>query len=295
MTLHNLKVFCTVCEEGTMSSAAKKLNMTQSGVSKIITEMEKLYKVVLFVRREKKLHLTAEGKALLDNSRKVLQAYNRLENNMLHTQTNKAIVFGYTSGFDLSIISDIEHDFHEKYPDCKLFLRDNYSKRIREKVIRGECDLAMVQSPSVDERLHQEVFCSNSLVAVCSPDYKLNSQSKTLTFADLANENLILLEKDRATRTIVDKLALENEVTMNPFWTSSSPSNVKELAARGEGVAILFEIHVRGDLNSGRLVQVPTTFNVKQDFYIIYRKDTWLTENQLFLINLCRKHAPKIK
>ena len=50
MTLHNLKVFIAVCEEGTMTDAAKKLNMTQPGVSKIISEMERYYESVFFIR-----------------------------------------------------------------------------------------------------------------------------------------------------------------------------------------------------------------------------------------------------
>ena len=43
MTLHHLQVFCSVCEEGSMTKAAVKLNMTQPGVSRIISELEGHY------------------------------------------------------------------------------------------------------------------------------------------------------------------------------------------------------------------------------------------------------------
>ena len=43
MTLHHLQVFCSVCEEGSMTKAAVKLNMTQPGVSRIICELEGHY------------------------------------------------------------------------------------------------------------------------------------------------------------------------------------------------------------------------------------------------------------
>ncbi|MBQ7281909.1 MAG: substrate-binding domain-containing protein, partial [Spirochaetales bacterium] len=141
-------------------------------------------------------------------------------------------------------------------------------------------------------RLHQEVFCQNSLIAVCAPDYRLNSTSSTLTIEDLSRENLILLEKERATRTLIDKVAMEKNIVLNPIWTSSSPSNVKELAARGEGVAILFEIQVRKELASGKLVQIPTDLDVTKNFYIICRNDIWLTEEEQYLIQLCREYAP---
>jgi DNA-binding transcriptional LysR family regulator len=292
MTLHNLQVFCAVCEEGTMTRAATKLNMTQPGVSKIISEMENYYETVFFVRKNRRFYLTAAGKQFLEDSRKVLQAFSRLESNARHNQETKSITLGCTSGFGFSMVSDVEKVFHQRYPNCKLYLRDSSSKRIQEMVIKSECDLALVQHSQADERLYQETFCTNSLIAVRAPNYELNSKSNVLSVEDLANENLILLEKERATRTMIDKLAMERNIVLNPTWTSSSPSNVKELAARGDGVAILFEIQVRKELASGKLVKIPTDLEVKKNFYIIYRKDVWLSDEEQYLLQLCREYAP---
>ena len=292
MTLHNLRVFIAVCEEGTMTNAAKRLNMTQPGVSKIISDMERYYKTVFFVKKNKRFYLTTAGKQFLEDSRRVVQDFSVLEGNARHNQESKSITMGCTSGLGFSMVTDVEKVFQERYPKCKLFLRDSSSKTIQEMVINGECNLALIQHSSSDERLHHEVFCRNSLIAVCAPDYVLNSDSDKLTIEDLARENLILLEKERATRTLIDKLAMEKNIVLNPIWTSSSPSNVKELAARGEGVAILFEIQVRKELKSGRLVKIPTNLNVEKNFYIIHRNDIWLTEEEQYLISLCREYAP---
>ncbi len=292
MTLRNLQVFIAVCEEGTMTNAAKRLNMTQPGVSKIITEMENYYEIVLFVRKNRRFYLTAAGKQFLADCRKVTQAFSTLESNARHNQEIKTITLGCTSGFGFSMVADVEKAFHEKYPKCRLYVRDSSSKTIQEMVIRGECNLALIQHSSSDERLHQEVFCRNSLIAVCAPNYTLKSDSEILSIEDLSRENLILLEKERATRTLIDRVAMEKNIVLNPIWTSSSPSNVKELAARGEGVAILFEIQVRKELSSGKLVQIPTDLQVEKNFYIIYRKDIWLTDEEQYLIQQCREYAP---
>ena len=292
MTLHNLQVFIAVCEEGTMTDAAKRLHMTQPGVSKIISDMERYYETVFFMRKNRRFYLTAAGKQFLDDSRKVIQAFSRLEGNARHNQETKTITMGCTSGVGFSMVADVESAFHEKYPRCRLFLRDSSSKTIQEMVIKGECDLALIQHSSSDERLHREVICRNSLIAVRAPNYNLNSNSKTLSIEDLAGENLILLEKERATRTLIDKVAMEKNIVLNPVWTSSSPANVKELAARGEGVAILFEIQVRKELSSGKLVQIPMELDIENNFYIVYRKDIWLTDEEQYLIRLCREYAP---
>ncbi|MGX8681998.1 MAG: hypothetical protein ACSW74_04960, partial [Spirochaetales bacterium] len=62
--------------------------------------------------------------------------------------------------------------------------------------------------------------------------------------------------------------------------------------ARGEGVAILFEIQVRKELASGKLIQIPIDLKVEKNFYITYRKDIWLSEEEQYLIRLCKEYAP---
>ncbi|MBR1919782.1 MAG: LysR family transcriptional regulator [Spirochaetales bacterium] len=292
MTIHNIQVFCAVCEERTMSRAATRLHMTQPGVSKIISDMEKNYATVFFIRKNKQVFLTAQGKQFYEDSRIVLQDFARLENNVQHSKKAHSIVLGCTSGIGFSMISDVETKFHQRYPHCRLRMRDSSSSKIQKLVIDGECNIAMVQHSTDDERLHQESFCRNSLVAVCAPGYQLRSNSRELTIQDLANENLILLEKERTTRALIDNIAMENGYILDPKWTSSSPSNVKELAARGEGVAILFEIQVRKEVENGRLAVIPTTLNTTTNFYIIYRKDIWLSEEEQYLLQLCREYAP---
>lgn len=292
MTLHHIKVFCTVCDEGSMSNAAKRLNMTQPGVSKIIADLEGYYRIVLFVRKNRKLYLTASGKQLYQDSKKVIQAFNRLETNARHDSGASSIILGCTAGIGFSVVAEIQELFKAKYPNCQLFLRDNSSKHIQDMVLSGECNLAMVQTSPANPLLYQFPFCRNSLVAVCSPSYKLESTSNVLSIEELANEKLILLERERTTRTLIDKAANEFGITLNPTWTSSSPSNVRDLAARGEGVAILFELQVKKDIHDGKLRIVPTDLNIKTDFYIIYRKDIWLTEEEQYLVELCHQVEP---
>ncbi|MBQ0070382.1 MAG: LysR family transcriptional regulator [Spirochaetales bacterium] len=292
MTIHHIQVFCEVCEQGTMSQAAVKLNMTQPGVSRIIADLEGYYQIVLFLRKNRRLFLTPAGKQFYQDAKKVLQAFNRLEANATHDHETKSLVLGCTSGFGSSLVRDIEHIFNQKYPHCKLYLRDTSSKKIQDMVLRGECNLALVQHEPSDPRLYQFPFSNSSLVAVSKPGYKLRSTAQVLSIEDLARENLILLEKERLTRSIIDGEASEKGIFLDPVWTCSSPSNVRELAQQGEGIAILFELQVKKSLEEGLLVRIPTTLSVKREFYIIYRKDNWLSEEEEYLIELCHKHAP---
>lgn len=48
---------------------------------------------------------------------------------------------------------------------------------------------------------------------------------------------------------------------------------------------------VRNDLEEGTLFKVPVAFSAKKEFYLTYRKDSWLSEEENYILTLCRKSA----
>ena len=65
MTLRHLSVFLVVCEENSMTGAAKRLHMTQPSVSQTIRELEDDYEICLFERLGRRLYITPAGQSLL--------------------------------------------------------------------------------------------------------------------------------------------------------------------------------------------------------------------------------------
>ena len=64
---------------------------------------------------------------------------------------------------------------------------------------------------------------------------------------------------------------------------------------RGKGIAVLFEVMVRNDLEEGTLIKVPVAFSAKKEFYLTYRKDSWLSEEENYILTLCRESAREWK
>lgn len=290
MTLHHIEVFCAVCKEGSMSKAALTLNMTQPGVSRIISDLEEYYKTVLFIRHGRSLELTAAGKQYFKDSLLILQDFKIQESNIRHGQEKRNIVMGCTTGLGLSVMAEIIDKFRKKFPSCTVTVVDNSSRIVREKVIAGTCSIGLVQNASDDEILKAEPFFMDELVAVCSPDFKVKADHR-YSIKDLSKEPLLLMEQGRTTRNILDKFATDKSLVLEPVWTSASVSNLRELAVRKKGIAVLFEMMVRDDIESGKLVKVPISFSAKKEFYLIYRKDSWLSEEEEYVLSLCRQCA----
>jgi len=69
MNLRQLRIFLTVCQEGSMSKAAKKLYMTQPSISQTIGELEQELNIKLFEKINKHLYLTYPGEILREYSK----------------------------------------------------------------------------------------------------------------------------------------------------------------------------------------------------------------------------------
>lgn len=61
----SLQAFWAVAEKGTVQDAARKIGLTQTGVTQRIRSLEKQLKTTLFTRSRKGMRLTAEGESLL--------------------------------------------------------------------------------------------------------------------------------------------------------------------------------------------------------------------------------------
>lgn len=63
-SFEQLRIFITVCETGSFSAAARKLNRAQSGISQAIANLEISINQTLFDRSGNIPELTSEGEAL---------------------------------------------------------------------------------------------------------------------------------------------------------------------------------------------------------------------------------------
>jgi DNA-binding transcriptional LysR family regulator len=72
VTINQLRAFVAVCDQGSFSGAARKLNRAQSAISHAIKALESAFDVELFERNTRKATLTAAGRSLLPDARAVI-------------------------------------------------------------------------------------------------------------------------------------------------------------------------------------------------------------------------------
>ena len=73
ITLRQLRAFVAVAEAGQFTLAADRLCVTQSALSMLVKELERVLGVRLFDRHTRSVRLTSSGEAFLERGRRVLQ------------------------------------------------------------------------------------------------------------------------------------------------------------------------------------------------------------------------------
>ena len=72
MTLQQLRYVTTVAETGTMSEAARRLFVSQPGLTKAIRELEQEMGIIIFDRTNKGIEVSKDGAIFLGYARQVL-------------------------------------------------------------------------------------------------------------------------------------------------------------------------------------------------------------------------------
>jgi DNA-binding transcriptional LysR family regulator len=151
MDLDDLRIFRSVVQEGGITRAAERLNRVQSNVTTRVRQLEQDLGVDLFIREGKRMHLSPNGKVLLDYADRLLD---------LAQEARDAVHDGTPRGpFRLGAMESTAairlpaplSEFHQRYPEVKLDLYTAMIQKLAARVLTGELDAALVAGPIGEE------------------------------------------------------------------------------------------------------------------------------------------------
>lgn len=124
MDLELLKKFYFVAEEGSISSAAKRLNTTQSSLSRSMAFFEYRLKTQLLIRTRRGIELTSQGETLYAYAKKVMRENELFVKSFLEDENKMAgdlriVAFPYLGA---EWLVPTVKDFLELYPEINLHI-----------------------------------------------------------------------------------------------------------------------------------------------------------------------------
>ncbi|VVE05850.1 LysR family transcriptional regulator [Pandoraea anhela] len=149
MDLRQFRYFVAVAEERHFGRAAQRLSMTQPPLSQQIRALEASLGAPLFVRTNRSVELTAVGRQLLPEVRRILadaDALPALAQGLAHGEVG-TLSLGFVSTADYGILPPLLREFGERYPRVRLQLLEATSDIQIEALMEGRIDAGLFIPP----------------------------------------------------------------------------------------------------------------------------------------------------
>ncbi len=291
MELRLLRTFKAVADAGSFTSAAQRVHLTQAAVSVHIRQLEEELGAPLFLRVNKKLHLTETGRALLLHSETILRAHDEAKASLtlMGGQGRGRLHVGVAStAITVHPLPEILSEIKRKHALVDLSVVGGTSEWIIEQILGDEIDAGLVSLPVEASDVTTETLRSDRLVGVVNPDHRF-ARARSITAEELTAEPLILGEKGGNTRRLIDlffeKSGLKPQIVMELQRTEA----IMKMVELGFGVTILPQGAVRTDVARGRLRAVAVSeLNLRWEFGVAYLKSDYLSPALTSFVKLCR-------
>lgn len=260
--LNNLRIFECVAELGNFTKAGDELHLTQSAVSRQISNLENYYQTKLFHRERVGVRLTTQGKVLYQEISKALDLIRASSEKLSNPTAGQSIrIRTYTTFIAKWLIQRIPQ-FQERHPEIEILL----SGGLQPEDFEDETDFS-IQFGTGKEKWagNTNWFLFNDEIdAVCSPSLLEQVQLKNIQ--DLLNHKLLHSKYRKDDWKVwLKQFNRQDILNSTKEMTFSSSLLNYQAAVDGLGVAI-GQIHLlQNELNKGLLIR-PFNKTVRREF-----------------------------
>ena len=238
MEFRQLRYFLAVAEEGQITKAAKRLNITQPPLSQQLILLERELGVKLIERNKKQICLTEAGYLLQSRAEQILELVKTTVNDLQDVSdgVKGKLMIGTITSSGRSIIPEHIQFFHKRYPKISFDLKQGETRKILELLNSGIIELGIVRFPFDSETYDYITLPDEPMVAVAAPGVCEQSAEQNLRLDDLRDEDLLI---HRRHETIILEYCQQMGFQPSILCTSDDITPLLIWANLGIGVAIV--------------------------------------------------------
>jgi DNA-binding transcriptional LysR family regulator len=250
----DLSLFLRVLDLGSISAAARSLDLSVAVASQRLKRLERELGVRLLHRTTRHLHATPEGAALAEQGRALVEDLEALTDGLRQSATEVSGTLRVTlpASFGRQYISPLLPEFLARHPRVKLSV--NLNDQMLDLVGSG-FDLGIRVGALGDSGLVARQLAVNRRVLCATPDY-LRKHGTPRTPADLAKHDCLLLVGSQGRQDVwrfTDRKGREIVQRVQGRFESNQGELLRDAVMAGIGIALHSVWHVHEQLRSGQL------------------------------------------
>lgn len=266
-SLNALRAFEATARNGSVSRAARELNVSAGAISRHIALLESDFGCQLLRREARGMKLTEHGAAYF---KIVSQAFESIDQGSRHLRSGT----NFTPRLSVMLYSAITTEwlaprirqFHASYPSIELHLS---AKMQTGNFDTDEVDMVVTAGKPHRSDLHSDMLFQPKYIPVCAPQF----MGKKATPRDLRNQTLLYATREAHIWNAWFRFADGEPIDLKGGWKLDSLSLTYQAARSGAGIALGELFYNIDEIVSGRLVApVPIVVEDGPPFFLSCRQ-----------------------
>jgi DNA-binding transcriptional LysR family regulator len=153
LNLAHWKLLVAVADAGSISKAAERSSITQSGASQAITQLEEALGVQLFIRERRRTTATAIGAKVLEHAREMLarlEAIQAVANDARGLRTGRIRLASFPSVF-ARLLPPLVRTFRRLHPGIEIVALEGSDVEVESWLQAETVDLGVVMNPGPEQ------------------------------------------------------------------------------------------------------------------------------------------------
>jgi|TARA_B100001093_G_scaffold211491_1_gene202999 DNA-binding transcriptional LysR family regulator len=247
----HIEVFYHIYNEGSLTRAAKVLNVSQPLVSKTLAYAEHKLKLKLFVRHARRLSPTPEADILFKHAADVNQQISKFNNiaQNLVSDPSSTINVGCTPSLGLGLLPSLLNQYLKIHPGTKFNIVNLQSLDLEDQLKELTFDMVICFNPNDSDLFKKTILYSGKLVLIAPKD---NAPKESIfKLARIQNEPFIKIKnlKTNASQNNLDDVLKKEGIAVNWIAETETIQVAKAMVEKGSGYAIIddFSASIYGD------------------------------------------------
>jgi DNA-binding transcriptional LysR family regulator len=257
VNLKSLKIFSDIVSRRSFSKAAADNGVSQSSASQVVGQLEAHLGVRLIERSKRPLSPTREGQVFYDGCRKIIAAYDALEDQVrtLHDEVAGRVRVSAIYSVGLHHMSRYVQEFMSRHPKANVRLEYLHPDRVLESVEQGQADVGIVSYPRSTRTIEAEPWREEPMVLVCAPGNSFAGRVQ-VSLGELHGQRMVAFDNGLVIRHEIDRAIAAHGGEPAVVMEFDNIETIKRAVEIDAGVALLPEPTVGRELAAGTLSMV---------------------------------------
>jgi LysR family hydrogen peroxide-inducible transcriptional activator len=250
--IDQLRYFLKVAEMQNFTRAAEELLISQSALSRSITNLEKELGQTILERQTRQVVLTEGGKLLKIKAEQIVKLVQETTAEMTDDGQRGSVRVGTIPTIAPYFLPGCLKGFAETFPMAKIKVHEETTGKLLDRCHQGQIDVAILALPVTSQHLEVTPLFDEELLLVLPVGHPLEHKKK-LTIAELKMNPFVLLDEAHCLSDNI--LALCRQKSFQPLTMehTSQLATVQELVALGHGISMIPAMARRCDHSQQRV------------------------------------------